>query len=112
MGNRASTPTFCVTFANRRLVVRKRPAGPVLPSAHAIDREHRVMGALAGSGVLVPEMVLYHDEPDVIDTAFFVMKRLEGRVFANCFLPDVLSANRTEMFFLMASTLARLHQVD
>jgi aminoglycoside phosphotransferase (APT) family kinase protein len=55
-----SNPTFFVSYDNRQLVLRKRPVGPVLPSAHAIDREHRVMSALAVTGVPVPPMVLYH----------------------------------------------------
>lgn len=107
-----SNPTFFVTFANRRLVLRKRPTGPVLPSAHAVDREHRVMAALAGTGVPVPRMVLYHAEPDVVGTAFYVMERLDGRVFADCAMPGVSAADRTAMIFSMADTLVRLHQVD
>ena len=107
-----SNPTFFVTYPGRRLVLRKRPAGPVLPSAHAVDREHRVMQALAGSGVPVPRMLAYHAGPEVVGTAFYVMERLEGRVFADCALPGVAPGERRAMYFGMADTLARLHGVD
>lgn len=107
-----SNPTFFVDYANRRLVLRKQPPGPILPSAHAVDREHRVMAALAGTGVPVPRMVLYEADPAVIGTPFFVMERLEGRVFADCTLPGVAPADRHAMFMAMADTLARLHAVD
>jgi aminoglycoside phosphotransferase (APT) family kinase protein len=107
-----SNPTYFVSYNNRRLVLRKRPAGPVLPSAHAIDREHRIMGALADTGVPVPRMVLYHEDPDVIGTAFFVMERVEGRVFQDCTLPGVAPHDRRDMYFAMADTLAALHRVD
>jgi aminoglycoside phosphotransferase (APT) family kinase protein len=81
IGGGQSNPTFFVSFDNRRLVLRKRPFGTLLPSAHAVDREFRVMNALAGSRVPVPAMVLYHDGPDIVGTAFYVMERLDGRVF-------------------------------
>jgi aminoglycoside phosphotransferase (APT) family kinase protein len=107
-----SNPTFFVSYPGRRLVLRKRPGGPVLPSAHAVDREHRIMQALAGTDVPVPVMLAYHGEPDVVGTAFYVMERLEGRVFGDCTLPGVAPAERRAMFLDMADTLARLHRVD
>jgi aminoglycoside phosphotransferase (APT) family kinase protein len=107
-----SNPTFFVSYPNRRMVLRKRPAGPVLPSAHAIDREYRVMSALADTDVPVPSMVLYEAEPDIIGTSFYVMDRLEGRVFSDCSLPGVPPGQRHSMFMAMAETLAKLHRVD
>lgn len=107
-----SNPTFFVDFDNRHLVLRKRPPGTLLPSAHAVDREYRVMKALADSVVPVPEMVLYHAESDVIGAAFYVMERLEGRVFPDCSLPGVEPADRRAMYRSMAQTLADLHAVD
>jgi aminoglycoside phosphotransferase (APT) family kinase protein len=106
-----SNPTFFVSYDNRRLVLRKRPAD-ALPSAHAIDREFRVMQSLHGSAVPVPEVLLYHEGADILDSAFYVMERIEGRVFADCALPGVAPAERTAMYFAMADTLADLHQVD
>jgi aminoglycoside phosphotransferase (APT) family kinase protein len=107
-----SNPTFFVTYPTRRMVLRKKPAGPVLPSAHAVDREHRIMKALADTGVPVPRMLAYHDEPDVVGTPFYVMERLEGRVFGDCSLLGVAPLDRRAMYFAMADTLARLHRVD
>lgn len=107
-----SNPTFFVTYPNRRMVLRKRPTGPLLPSAHAVDREHRIMDALASTGVPVPKMLAYHAGSEVVGTAFYVMERLEGRVFGDCSLPGVTPSDRRAMFFDMADTLARLHRVD
>lgn len=107
-----SNPTFFVDYAQRRLVLRKRPAGPLLPSAHAIDREYRIMSALANTGVPVPRMLLYHADPGLIGTAFYVMERVEGRVFADCSLPGVAACDRRSMVLAMAETLAALHHVD
>ncbi len=107
-----SNPTFFVTFANRRLVLRKKPAGPLLPSAHAIDREYRVMHALAGTGVPVPEVICFCPDAQIIGTPFYVMGRLEGRVFSDPCLPGVAPKERRAMYLAMAETLARLHHVD
>jgi aminoglycoside phosphotransferase (APT) family kinase protein len=107
-----SNPTFVLEFANRRLVLRKRPVGELLPSAHAVDREYRVQKALQDSGVPVPRMFLLHIEPDVVGTAFYVMEHVEGRVFHDCALPDVPAEERGEMYRSAAATLAKLHAVD
>ena len=107
-----SNPTYFVDFANRSLVLRKQPAGSLLPSAHAVDREYRVMSALAGSNVPVPAMVLFHAERELVGTPFYVMERIEGRVFAEYALPGVPAVERTAMYASMADTMARLHRVD
>lgn len=107
-----SNPTFFVTLGATRLVLRKKPGGTVLPSAHAVDREYRVISALATSGVPVPEPVLFCADASVIGTPFYVMHRLDGRVFHNAALPGVAQAERRAMYLAMAETLARLHDVD
>ena len=107
-----SNPTFFLTYANRRLVLRKKPPGETLPSAHAVDREARVLQALAGSAVPVPPVLLFHAEPDVIGTPFYVMERVEGRVFQTADLPGAPRAQRHAMVMSFAETLARLHEVD
>ena len=112
IGGGQSNPTFFVDYPERRLVLRKRPPGPLLPSAHAIDREYRIMTALAGSRVPVPRMLVYHAEADLIGTAFYVMERVEGRVFADCTLPGVSPAERRAMILAMAEMLAILHRLD
>jgi Phosphotransferase enzyme family len=71
-----SNPTFFVTYDNRALVLRKQPPGPLLPSAHAIDREFRVMQALGGSGVPVPEVLHYGADAGVIGTPFYLISTI------------------------------------
>ena len=107
-----SNPTFFVTVADRRMVLRKKPSGVTLPSAHAIDREYRVLSALATTEVPVPRTILYHAESDVLDTPFYLMERLEGRVFHDCALPGLTRAERRAIYLSMAETLATLHSVD
>lgn len=106
-----SNPTFFVTLGARRLVMRKKPPGEVLPSAHAVDREYRVISALAATDVPVPRTVLFREEPDIVGTPFYLMDRLEGRVFHDAALPGVTPAERRAMYFAMAETLATLHDV-
>ncbi len=107
-----SNPTFFVSYEGRRLVLRKQPPGQLLPSAHAVDREYRVISALAGTGVPVPPAVLFCADRDVVGTPFYVMDRVEGRVFHDCTLPGVSPQERTAMYADMARTLAALHNVD
>jgi aminoglycoside phosphotransferase (APT) family kinase protein len=107
-----SNPTFFVSFDNRQLVLRKQPAGMGLPSAHAVDREYRIMQALAGSGVPVPRVVAFETDRAAVGTPFYLMERLDGRVFGDCSLPGVAPADRRAMYLSMAETLADLHRVD
>lgn len=107
-----SNPTFFVSYPGRRMVLRKRPAGPLLPSAHAVDREHRIMNAIAYTGVPVPRMIAFYAGSDIVGTAFYVMERLDGRIFSDCSMPGAARADRCTMIFEMADTLARLHRVD
>jgi aminoglycoside phosphotransferase (APT) family kinase protein len=107
-----SNPTFFVSYPGRDLVVRKQPDGPVLPSAHAVDREYRVMRALAGSAVPVPDMLLFCDDRTVVGTPFYVMERLAGRVFPDYAMTGAEPAERRAMYVSAAETLAALHEVD
>lgn len=107
-----SNPTYFVDYDDRSLVLRKQPQGELLPSAHAVDREYRVMAALAATGVPVPRMVLFHPERDVVGTPFFVMERVQGRVFGQYALPGCDPVERRAMYESMAETMARLHGVD
>ena len=112
IGGGQSNPTFFVRFDNREMVLRKQPAANLLPSAHAVDREYRIMKALAATDVPVPEMVLFHAERDVVGTPFYLMERLPGRVFAQYALPGMEPAARRAIYEAMAETMARLHKVD
>ena len=113
IGGGQSNPTFFVDFdGGPSLVLRKQPPGPLLPSAHAVDREARIMRALAPTDVPVPEVLACCDERAVIGTPFYVMRRLEGRVLPRTALPEIAPAERHGYFMAMAETLARLHAVD
>ena len=112
IGGGQSNPTFFVSFDNRELVLRKQPGGALLPAAHAVDREARVMQALADSALPVPQVVLFHAERDVVGTPFFVMDRVAGRVFPRCDLPGMAPEERRAIYLAMAQTMATLHQVD
>jgi aminoglycoside phosphotransferase (APT) family kinase protein len=107
-----SNPSFLLQTPARSYVLRKQPSGPLLPSAHAVDREFRVMRALAGSGVPVPTMYLLCTDREVIGQAFYMMEWIEGRVFMDPTLPQIAPAERRLIYDEMNSTLARLHQVE
>ncbi|MFG1297813.1 phosphotransferase family protein [Xanthobacter variabilis] len=107
-----SNPTFFVDYDNRALVLRKQPPGELLPSAHAIDREYRIIRALAQTDVPVPPALLYCEDRAVIGTPFYVMEKVDGRVFHDCTLPGVEPEERRAMYRAMAKTLAAFHNVD
>ncbi|MCB1745086.1 MAG: phosphotransferase [Gammaproteobacteria bacterium] len=108
-----SNPTFLLTdAADRRYVMRKKPPGKLLPSAHAVDREFRVIAALAGSDVPVPRIYALCEDDAVIGQAFYLMEYVEGRVFRNLALPDLSATDRTAVYDDMNRILAALHQVD
>lgn len=112
IGGGQSNPTYFVSFDNRRLVMRKKPNGNVLPSAHAVDREYRVMKALADTAFPVPPVVLFHERSDVVGTPFYLMECVEGRVFSEGALPGMAPDERHAIYIAMAEILARLHQID
>ncbi|MFD0666868.1 phosphotransferase family protein [Ramlibacter sp. MAHUQ-53] len=108
-----SNPTFLLTdAAGRRYVLRKKPDGVLLPSAHAIDREYRVMQALAGTAVPVPKVLCYCDEPGVIGAPFYLMDFVEGRIFWDPALPELQAPQRAAMYDEMNRVIAALHTVD
>ncbi|MFX8612644.1 phosphotransferase family protein, partial [Acinetobacter baumannii] len=76
-----SNPTFLLVTDQGDYVLRKQPPGPILPSAHAVDREYRVLKALSGTDVPVPRPLVFCGDRDVIGTPFYVMQRLVGRIF-------------------------------
>ena len=75
-------------------MLRRKPPGTLLPSAHAVDREYRIMRALAASDVPVPKVFALCEDPAVIGTAFFLMEYVQGRVFWDATLPGVAPAER------------------
>jgi aminoglycoside phosphotransferase (APT) family kinase protein len=112
IGGGQSNPTYWLRFGERAVVLRKQPAGELLPSAHAVDREHRVMAALAATAVPVPKMLHFCGDRSVIGTLFYVMEALDGRVIHDSSIPGVSPAGRAAMYDSMNDVLARLHQVD
>lgn len=112
IGGGQSNPTFFVDHGDRRMVLRKQPDGPILKGAHAVDREFRVLTALSGTSVPVPAPLVYHADGDVVGTPFYLMERVEGRVFHEAALPGVAPEERRAIYLAMASTLARLHAID
>lgn len=107
-----SNPTYFLHAASGDYVLRKKPPGQLLPSAHAVEREYRVMTALATSDVPVPQTRVMCDDASIIGTPFFVMDCVPGRVFRQPHLPGVLATDRARMYAHMAEVLANLHRVD
>ena len=107
-----SNPTFLLEAASGDYVVRKQPPGELLPSAHQVNREHRVMDALRDSDVPVPRMFALCEDRSVIGTMFYVMEKVEGRVFTDLLLPSLSAAARGAIFQDLARVLAALHCVD
>ena len=107
-----SNPTFLLDCGAHQFVLRKKPPGKLLPSAHQVDREFRVMKALEQSDVPVPRMNLLCEDETVIGTTFFVMAYVEGRLFSNVTLPGLPTGERRAIYFEMIRVLAALHSVD
>jgi len=107
-----SNPTYRIACEGRQYVLRTRPAGKLVSSAHAIDREYRVMRALRDSEVPVPRMFLYSDDESVLGSHFYVMEFLQGRVMFDQSLPGMSPEERTAIYREMNRVIAALHRVD
>jgi aminoglycoside phosphotransferase (APT) family kinase protein len=107
-----SNPTYFLETPQRCFVLRRKPPGKLLPSAHAVDREYRVISALHAQDFPVPEPVAYCDDPDVVGTAFFVMGFVEGRIFWEPHLPASRPAERPAIYDAANATIASLHSFD
>ena len=107
-----SNPTFKLSSDSGAYVLRRKPAGTLLASAHAVDREFRVMRALAGTDVPVPRTYALCEDDTVVGSAFYVMECVSGRVFYDQRLPDVARDERAAYFDAMNATVAALHAVD
>ena len=107
-----SNPTFRLSTPHSDYVLRRKPPGKLLKSAHAVDREFRVMQALAETDVPVPAVHLLCDDEDIIGSMFFVMEYVEGRIFWNAALPELDNPERAATYSAMNRVLAALHAVD
>lgn len=107
-----SNPTFLVERGTAKYVLRKKPPGQLLPSAHMIEREYRVMHALRNSGVPIIPTRLLCEDTSIIGTAFYLMDFAEGRIFRDPALPGLAPAERCAIYNEMGNVMARLHAVD
>jgi aminoglycoside phosphotransferase (APT) family kinase protein len=107
-----SNPTFHLRTSAGDFVLRKKPPGKLLPRAHAVEREYRVMTALADTDVPVPTTRLLCEDESVIGTPFFVMDHVSGRIFPERVLRDGSPAERAKVYADLARVLAALHRVD
>ena len=107
-----SNPTYLLETDAAKYVLRRRPPGKLLASAHAVDREYRVMKALGELGIPVPEMLGYCEDASVLGTAFFVMRHVNGRIFSDNRMPDLSRQERAAAYDSANETLARLHSID
>ena len=107
-----SNPTFRVTTPTGVYVLRRQPPGKLLKSAHAVDREYRVMAALAGTDVPVPRVLHLCQDRDVIGSLFYVMEYCDGRIFWDASLPELDRAERGRIYDEMIRILAELHRID
>lgn len=107
-----SNPTYRLDTPDRAYVLRRKPFGPILPSAHAVDREYRVIAGLHPTGFPVPKPYGLCEDPAVIGSAFYVMEMVEGRTIWDGAMPDATPAQRTAHYEAMVDTLAALHNTD
>jgi aminoglycoside phosphotransferase (APT) family kinase protein len=107
-----SNPTYRIRAASGDYVLRRKPFGPLLPSAHAVDREYRLISALHPLGFPVPRPYALCTEPEVIGAIFYVMQLAKGRAYTNGALPEFEPAARRSMYEQLVATLADLHNVN
>jgi aminoglycoside phosphotransferase (APT) family kinase protein len=112
MAGGQSNPTYRLGAGSGDYVLRRKPLGKLLQSAHQVDREYRVLKALDGTGVPVPRVFALCEDDSVLGSAFYVMEFIPGRVFFDSRLPGLTTSERAAVFASMAETIARLHDVD
>ncbi len=107
-----SNPTYLVEAGGKRYVLRRKPPGKLLPSAHAVEREYRIVTALRGTGVPVAKTFALCEDPKVLGTAFYVMDFVEGRTFWEPALPGLEPEERGAVYEAMNQVIASLHGLD
>ena len=107
-----SNPTYQLITPNRKYVLRRKPPGKLLPSAHAVDREYRIISALHPTGFPVAKPYLLCEDESVIGTMFYVMDCVEGRIYWGPLLADCSPKERRAIYEAMNATLAQLHSLD
>ena len=107
-----SNPTYRIDAASGSYVLRRKPPGKLLPGAHAVDREYRVLAALGAQGFPVPRVYGLCEDDGIIGTAFFVMDMVPGRIVWEAHFPDMSREQRAAHFDAMNATIAQLHDYD
>lgn len=107
-----SNPTYLLVTPGAKYVLRRKPLGTLLKSAHAVDREYRVTKTLFETGFPVPEPLCLCMDDGVVGTMFYVMRHVEGRIFWDCRMPDLTREARVSIYDSANSVLARLHTLD
>jgi len=107
-----SNPTYLLSAGGKRLVLRKQPDGQLLPKAHDVAREFRIMSALHDARFAVPHPRAMSEDRDIVGTAFYVMDYVPGTVHSNPALPETAPADRARIYDGIVATLAQLHQID
>ncbi|WP_427965423.1 phosphotransferase family protein [Altererythrobacter sp.] len=106
-----SNPTYLLETDSRKLVLRRKPFGKLLPSAHAVEREYRLMAALRSTPVPVPEAIALCEDREIIGAPFFIMQMVEGRIFWKGDLPECTTDQGRETYRELIGVLARLHAI-
>ena len=107
-----SNPTYQLVTPNKKYVLRRKPPGELMPSAHAVDREYRVISALHGAGFAVPQAYALCEDESVTGTMFYVMEMVDGNIYWDMTLPDHSPAERSAIYDAKVSTLAHLQSLD
>ena len=107
-----SNPTYLLETAQKKYVLRKKPPGKLLPSAHAVDREYRIIKALQETKVPVPRTVFLCNDENVIGTIFYVMEFVDGRIFWDPTLPEIDENKRMKVYEETVRIMAELHKID
>ena len=107
-----SNPTYLLETAEKKYVLRKKPPGELLPSAHAVDREYRIIKALEETKVPVPRTVFLCNDESIIGTIFYVMEFVDGRIFWDPTLPEIDENKRMKVYEETVSVMAELHKID
>lgn len=107
-----SNPTYVLDTPGRTYVLRRKPPGVTLASAHAVDREFRVLSALYKRNFPVPEPLVYEEDSEIIGSPFYLMGHVPGRVFFDCTMPDLTPDERGEVCASVIDTLADLHDFN
>ena len=107
-----SNPTYMLTTNQKNFVLRRQPPGKLLQSAHAVDREYKVITALDKTDVPVPQTFDYCEDNNVTGTKFFLMEHVKGNIYWDLLLPNKSNSERHEIYLSMNETISKLHNVD